>query len=253
MIKTLLALGRGKEASDRAIEAVRSFKASSESIELLREVYRRNGNEPGIVPALWKIYQERPKDHAILFALADTLDSLGKPADAVALLNDAYDKSAGQNFDIAHWLVALFLKHDEPDRAARLLIRVSAEKPDLINSISDLWDDVLHVTGPNRFRLADLQRIEVPAELEPARLFWVSRVALLNGRNDLLEHHARTIDSRHAAVSAGVSGAAEQLLVARLVGRGQEDRGVKRAGGFGRKANARARRRAARHGAVESE
>jgi tetratricopeptide (TPR) repeat protein len=186
VIKTLIALGRGKEAQSRALEAVRTFKASDDSIALLREVYRRNGNEMGVVSALRQIYQERPGDRSMLFALADTLDALGKPDDAQALLRDAYDRAPDdQNFDIAERLVTLFLKRQEPVRAARLLIDLSAKQPDRISQIGDLWDEILHAPGPGHFRLADLQRMEVTSDLEPARLYWVSRIAMLSSRNNL--------------------------------------------------------------------
>ncbi len=184
VVRTLLALNRGKEAQTRALDVVRTFKASDDSIDLLREVYRRNGNEPGVVPALRQIYQERPKDHAVLFALTNTLDSLGKTADAEAMLSDAFAKNEGQNFDIAHRLVAMYLKHDEAPRAALLLIELSAKQPDLASQIGELWDDILHA-GPHHFRLADLQKLQVPPDLEPAKEYWVSRVALINGRNNL--------------------------------------------------------------------
>jgi tetratricopeptide (TPR) repeat protein len=185
VIHTLLDLNRGKDAAVRALAAVRTFKASDESIELLREVYRRNGNEPAVVPALRQIYQERPKDHAILFALANTLDALGKAQDAEDLLSKAFEQSANQNFDIAHRLVAMYLKHDEGARAARLLIQLSANQPDLATQIGDLWDDILHASGPRHFRLADLQNLDVPDDLKPAKQYWVSRIALVNGRSNL--------------------------------------------------------------------
>jgi tetratricopeptide (TPR) repeat protein len=185
VVRTLLNLNRRKDAATRALAAVRTFKASDESIDLLREVYRRNGNEPGVVPALRQIFQERPKDHAILFALANTLDALGKADDAETLLSNAFEKANGQNFDIAHRLVAMYLKHDEAPRAAALLVQLSARQPDLVSQIGDLWDDILHATGPHHFRLADLQKLQVASDLEPPKLYWVSRVALMNGRLNL--------------------------------------------------------------------
>src|SRR5204863_1832323 len=67
----LASLGRGEEARRLAAELVTGHRASLESVELLRKIYKQIGREGQEVEELRAILKRRPGDRAITFALAE--------------------------------------------------------------------------------------------------------------------------------------------------------------------------------------
>ena len=61
------------------------FHASNESLDLLRDVYKQAGRPDAIADELTRLHQEHPDDRALLYALADVLNSQGKSAEAQAI------------------------------------------------------------------------------------------------------------------------------------------------------------------------
>src|SRR5438067_278735 len=69
--RTMIAAGKRADAEERAAEVVRELRASPESLDLLKEVYKDGGGDAAVVEALQKLHREKPDDHTFLFALTD--------------------------------------------------------------------------------------------------------------------------------------------------------------------------------------
>ncbi|HEV8379893.1 MAG TPA: tetratricopeptide repeat protein, partial [Tepidisphaeraceae bacterium] len=86
IVHALIGLKKEKEARALAADLVSGHRASADSIELLRLVYKQLGKESEVVPELQRIMQKRPGDRSIAFALAQTLDSAGRSDEAEKIL-----------------------------------------------------------------------------------------------------------------------------------------------------------------------
>ncbi len=175
VVDVLMKMGRNKEAVAEAAELVRKFHASTESIELLRGVYRDSGSDRGFADELRRIYRQRPGDRAILFALADTL-APAKPDEAAELLSRGIDAQNG-DVEIVQRLYSLYSDRDRVADAARLIIRVTAAHPDQTAELAPLFVDLMRLSRKNSLRLVALQKMDVPADQQAAKQFWVWRVA----------------------------------------------------------------------------
>ena len=66
-----------------------------------------------------------------------------------------------------------------------MLINALAARPDSLRTLVPMWSELLEPTRKNRLRLGVLQNLQVPADAEAAKLFWISRVAELWNRDEL--------------------------------------------------------------------
>ncbi len=71
IITALMEAGRQGEAERRATECVRQFRASNESIDLLKQVYVKHGGDAAVAQQLLRLFEENPDDYPILYALVD--------------------------------------------------------------------------------------------------------------------------------------------------------------------------------------
>jgi tetratricopeptide (TPR) repeat protein len=176
VVNTLLAMGRTDEALTSATELVAQFRASPESLALLREAYRRAGRQQALVDELRRLRRQRPQDRVVLFALSDALDAVGRTAEAEQLLTDAAEQRDGDAEIIAR-LVDLYVYRGQLQSAARMLVEASARRPTTTSELLPLWN---RLTSPGRrdaLRVDDLRRLRVGPVAEPARLYFLSRVA----------------------------------------------------------------------------
>jgi len=185
LARALASAGKGEEARERAQALVSQFRASSDSLKLLREVYRRLGREQEIVSVLTRLRNERPRDRSLLFALADALQQSGRAGEAEALLSAEVNRGGDDDAEVLRRLFDIYENRDDVEGAVRLLVNALASNPDAIREISPLWSDLLKPSRRNRVRLPLLQNLKVEPKAEAARLFWVSRLADLWNRDAL--------------------------------------------------------------------
>jgi tetratricopeptide (TPR) repeat protein len=174
--KALAKAGRGADAQKLAEELVSRFRANKDSLELLREVFRQLGREGQIVDVLSGLHQKNPKDRSLLFALADAMNNAGRGADAEKLLLETLHRER-DDADVLKRLFGMYEQREDVEGAARLLVNALAEDPDSLRDLMPLWVELLQPHRRNRLRLPFLQKLQVPAEAEAAKLFWVSRLA----------------------------------------------------------------------------
>jgi tetratricopeptide (TPR) repeat protein len=184
IVRCYTAQSKWNEAATRAAAAVRLFRASNESLDLLRDVYKRAGRPDDIVGELTRLQRERPEDRALLYALADVLHSQGKSADAQSLLAAQLEPQQ-YNAELVRRLFRLYQQGGQVDDAARLLIETMAANPEAQRETATLWDDLLRFSQKNRLRLANLQKLDVKPGAEAAKLYWIARVAQLWNRDQL--------------------------------------------------------------------
>ncbi|HWB53375.1 MAG TPA: tetratricopeptide repeat protein, partial [Tepidisphaeraceae bacterium] len=195
VVRLLVKMGQPDESAALAAKLVRQFQANPESMDLLREVYQQVGSQKGVIEQLAKLHAHDPQDRTILFTLADTLNQQGKEGEAEKLLSDA---AVHDNFDpqITQHLFPLQAAAGNTEQAAKLLIETLAHHPDSLRQLLPMWSQLMAPTRSNRLRLRALQDLQVSAEAEPAKLFWISSVAGVWTRDELAK------DSLAAAIKA---------------------------------------------------
>jgi tetratricopeptide (TPR) repeat protein len=193
VVRVLLKMGRSEDAAAEAAKLVRQFQASPESMDLLREVYQQVGSEAGVIAQLAKLHADQPEDRAILFTLADTLRSQGRQAEGEQLLADAARRDAYEP-DLVQRLFDMYEQRGDTNAAAILLIDALAARPDSLRELIPMWSELLEPTRKNRLQLSTLQTLPVSSDAEPAKQFWISRVADVWNRDELAK------DSLAAAV-----------------------------------------------------
>lgn len=184
VVHCLEAQERWNDAATRAAGAVRLFHASGESLDLLRDVYKRAGRPDSVADELAKLHKERPDDRALLYALADVLNAQGRTAEAEAILARQLET---QHYDaeLVRRLFRLYQQGGQVDDAARLLIETMAVNPDAQRETAAMWDEIVRFSQKNRLRLATLQKLEVSPVAQAAKLYWTSRLALIWNRDQL--------------------------------------------------------------------
>ena len=184
LVRATLAAGRPADAETRAAEVVVAFNANADSLKLYRDVFKAQGREAGVTPALEKLYKAKPTERALLFAIADAMKADGRGAEAEALLLDAARRAADGG-EILKRVFDLHLERGDTAGAARLLVYALADNPDALRRLAPLWADLLRPSRGKQVRLPTLQAMKVDARAEASRLFWVSRVAELWDRDAL--------------------------------------------------------------------
>lgn len=184
VVHCLAAEERWNDAATRAAGAVRMFHASNESLDLLRDVYKRAGRPGAIADELTRLQAEHPDDRALLYALADVLNSQGRSADAETILARQLEP---QRYDaeLVWRLFRLYQQGGQVGDAAKLLIETMAVNPDAQRETAGLWDELLRFSQKNRLRLATLRKLEVSSVAQAAKLYWTSRVAQVWNRDQL--------------------------------------------------------------------
>ena len=176
LARALVKAGRGADARRLVEELVGKFRANKDSLRLLHEVYRELGSEGQVVGVLTALHQKEPKDGFLLFALADALDAAGRSREGERLLLDALRRDPGGG-DVLKRLFDFYEKHEDLEGAARLLVTALADEPDSLRALTPLWAELLQPHRRSRLRIPFLQKLDVPARAEAAKLFWVSRLA----------------------------------------------------------------------------
>jgi len=184
LIGPMIALGRADDAKKHVSQLVARFRASGESLDLLRDTYRRLGLEAEVARELRKLHEQNPEDRSILFSYTDLLRSEGKRDEARASLAAAMTTRPG-DVEVLRRLADLYFDVDDTAGAARLFIESIAAKPDLLREVQPMWQQVIEPGRKNRLRIADLQKLEVTESAEAAKHYMVARLADIWNR-DLL-------------------------------------------------------------------
>src|SRR4051794_31356386 len=176
VVNMLVNLGRGDDALKEASEAVRRAGATSRSLELLRDVCRRLGNEEAAFDELRRLQRDRPNDRSVLFALSDLLAGSGREPEAQALLS----RAARQSWDpeTVRKLFRFYSDHQRAPDAMTLLIEASAAKPQQATQLMPLASELVQPTRPDVLRAGEIARLQVPKQAEAAKQFFVASVAL---------------------------------------------------------------------------
>jgi tetratricopeptide (TPR) repeat protein len=169
-------LGHQTIAMQSAIDLVERFAASSDSLELLHEIYQSFGREQDVIDALQKLQKQNPGDVAIISALADQLVAERRPEAARQLLESAAAKEP-ENLDLFAKLFNFHLDRGDTSSAARALIQQLAAHPDEVRETDPLWQQLINPTRKGYLRIAALQKIDVPENAMPAKLYLVARLA----------------------------------------------------------------------------
>ncbi len=182
-VRSLLAGGFPSAAEQAAIDAIVRFHADAQSIALLRETYSAGAKSGSVADSLARAYRNRPNDRAILYALADLLCQERRQPEAQRLLKEG---ASGHPDDvlILRRRVHILRQKGDLDSAARLLIGVSFQYPDLNEEIGAFWSDLTRPSRGGRLQLEQLRTLKIPQDQEPARLLWLSRIARTWHRDD---------------------------------------------------------------------
>ena len=181
LIRALAAAGRRDEATGRAGEVVRKFRASPDSIALLKEVFQKVGGDDAVARELMRLRRERPDDRTLLYALVDVLTAQGKTTDAASLLADAA-RAARYETELVRRLFKLYETAGDVDGSARLLIESLAARPDNSRDLTPMWTQLLRPWRRNHLTVKSLEALEVAPEAQASKLYWLSQMALLWNR-----------------------------------------------------------------------
>src|SRR5439155_21376703 len=122
------------------------FRASSESVKLLRDVYRKSGREADTVDQLRRLHEQHPKDRALLLALANVLRDSNRQGEAGSLLQSAFDAAPADN-EVTNKLFDLYRHQGDVDQAARVLVMHLAASPDSMAQMGEQWSDLIRSGG----------------------------------------------------------------------------------------------------------
>ena len=188
VVRMLGSLGRRDEALARCAALVVSSNASPESLALLRDVCGRLNFAGGEVAALTQLHHDHPADRSVLTALVDGLVSQNRLPEAERVLAAAWERSPN-DIPTTRRLELMYTQRGAVDEAARVLVIALAREPDSEQNLAPLWSRLLRPGQKNRLRLQTLEAMRFAPDVEPAREFWISRLAELEQR-DALSHSA---------------------------------------------------------------
>ncbi len=182
VVRTLLAANRPGAAAARAADVVRAFRASHDSIALLRETYRNAGGDAAVAARLMALHRQSPDDRAILYSLVNVLAAVDRRADAERLLQGAVERDRYGIEDVRR-LFNSYASREDVDAAALLLTNALAARPDSLRELLPLWSELLLPSRGYQLRLARLQALRVPPTSEAAKQFWISQLATVWNRD----------------------------------------------------------------------
>lgn len=194
-VRLMLALGRVDDAHAAAAATVSRFRASDQAIGLLRNAYAGSGGQDAVIAQLKHLHATQPTDLSIAFALADVLSDAGRKSEAEGALLAV---AQGGNYDlpVVKRLYDFYVQSGRMQDAGRLMVTALAARPQFLNEYNAMMAQLLRLGHKQRLTLRELQDMHVESFAEPARLYWVSRVASMWARDELsrqaLERAVRT-------------------------------------------------------------
>jgi tetratricopeptide (TPR) repeat protein len=209
LVHALLGLKKEKDARTLAADLVSGHRASPDSIELLRQVYKRVGKESDVIPELQRIMQKRPGDRSIAFALAEILDSAGRSDEARKLLTTTLSDSNWDSLVVSR-LFDHYTRRGQTEPAAQVVIDALVHRSDSATELDPLWQKLIRGSLKYRLHLATLQQLDVGPDpsAQASKQFWISRTAELQGRDAL----ARASLERAVALEPPFAPAYRELL-----------------------------------------
>jgi tetratricopeptide (TPR) repeat protein len=184
LVRGLLRAGKQKEAMQRATQVVRLFRASPDSLSLLKDTFSNAGGENALAAELRRMQAQNPADHALLYALVDVLTSQGNGAEATKLLTDAA-RDARYETDLVRRLFKIYNDSDQVDDAARLLIEALAADPENTRDITPMWQALLRPWRKHHLTIMSLQALSVPPSALASKQFWIAQMAQIWNREQL--------------------------------------------------------------------
>ncbi|HEX3355864.1 MAG TPA: tetratricopeptide repeat protein [Tepidisphaeraceae bacterium] len=176
VVNVMVALRQNDAAIREATTLVEQYKASTESVALLKNVYKSIGREKEIVDELKKLQAKNPNDRAMLYALADALYDANRREEAASLLEDALARDPNA-LDIFRKLFGLYESRDDTIDAVKVLMSYLADHPDSLTELSPLWEKLKSISRKNGIHLTELQKLDVPPREMGCKLFLVSNQA----------------------------------------------------------------------------
>ena len=194
-VRLLQQAGRPAEARAFVPEVVSRFGAGVETLALLREIYSASGGEVAAIADLRKALQAHKDDQNLAYALADMLVRTGGAAEARSVLTETVKQLDYRTAPVKR-LFDLLESQGQTLDAARLLVEASAHRPEELTELAGPMSRLTRMSRSNHLRLHDLQTMYVESWAEPARLYWVARLARIWDRDELaraaLEKAVRT-------------------------------------------------------------
>jgi len=174
-VNMLVNLGRRDEALRSASETIRRAGATPRSLELLRDVCRRLGNEEAAFDELRQLQRDRPNDRSVLFALSDLLAASNREAEAEQLLG----RAARQSFDpeTVRKLFRFYADRHRAPAAMSLLIEAAAAKPEQTSELANLASELTQVTRADQLRAGEIEKLDVPPSCQAAKEYFIATVA----------------------------------------------------------------------------
>lgn len=186
LVRALAAGGKREEAGERATDIVRQFRASIDSLNLLKEVYRNDGGDEAVARELQRLYRERPDDRTMLSALVEVLNGLGRKDQARQLLDTAARES---HYDPT-LVTRLFKMYDdagETNSAAQLILEAMAARPEQTRVLTSSWAQLLRPGRKNHLTIARLRDLEVSPEAQAAKLYWLAELGRIWSRDGIAQ------------------------------------------------------------------
>ncbi|EFK12180.1 tetratricopeptide repeat protein [delta proteobacterium NaphS2] len=120
LIHVLEKLGKTEKAAKRIAEKTPEEKSSAESFRLAL-LYLNQGHPEKALPLLQELAGNHAPEPQWIAALAITLDTLGKPSKACAVMKKVNIKSPALSPKVQLQIAVFWLHHDQPNRAIPLL------------------------------------------------------------------------------------------------------------------------------------
>ncbi|HEX5241902.1 MAG TPA: tetratricopeptide repeat protein [Tepidisphaeraceae bacterium] len=163
-------------AQQDALDSVMRFRASAQSLRLLREAYRASGEENRLADVLANTYQNQLSNRSLLYALADLLHQQHEDAKADQVLAKAQETNPS-DISIIRRRMVIFEDRGDMIGAAKLLIAAAAADADLNEELGPLWNELIHPSDHGNLLLSQLSQIEVPSSQQAVKLVWLARIA----------------------------------------------------------------------------
>ena len=195
-----------------AADVVRQFRASPDSLALLKEIFQKTGGDDAVVARA-----DAPPPRAartiarVLYALVDVLTAQGKTREADrSCCADAAQQATLRDGAASAGCSSCTNRADDVDGAARLLIEALAARPDNTRDLTPMWSQLLRPWRRNHLTvsaLAGARSLAAGAGVEA--VLAVAAGADLEPRG-AVAHVARAGGQAGPAVRAGVSRAARR-------------------------------------------
>ncbi len=183
-----LALGHGDDALIAAANAVRSFGASQQSLDQLRNVGKAIGNDDAMFRELSRLHRDDPRDRAITFALSDLFANAGRLDEAQSALRDGLATSP-DDLDLIRKLFEFYMMHGQTNRAGALLIESASKNPGDGTTFTAMLLQMMTPMRGDAIRVSDIVDWETPAGAHGVLDYFLA-VAAADGRRDQVRSDA---------------------------------------------------------------